>query len=229
MVAFVAYAFAPLVGAAIGIAAPFVVDGIFALYNYLTNHDDNSGESEMVEEIENNEEQFVQTIVALQNQKVTREIVQYYHVPQEVIDTLRSNMSQINALMNKADVRAVEAETKKEKRIQGRDIQVTGAQKKHMQKAVESAQSDERTAKQQKQSLIEQYNKTSDSLSKLTDIQSKPVSDLNDLEVAKTAKDLGVAISKQDVVNKQVVEADKAAKASADALMLEHLSSKSGE
>lgn len=224
MVAFVAFAFAPLVGIAAGILIPLAVDGIFALYDYFTK--DDTSESEMVEEVENNEEQFAQTIMALENQKVTREIVQYYHVPQEVIDTLRSNMSQINSLMNKADVRAVEAETKKEKRILGRQAQVTGAQKKHMQKAVQEAHSDEKTAKQQKQGLIEQYNQVSDNLSKLTDIQSKPVSDLNDLEVAKTAKDMGVAISKQDVVNKQVVEADKAAQATADALILEHVRSK---
>lgn len=225
MVAFVAFAIAPIVGAIIGsVAIPVIVETIFGLYDYFTK--DDSSEPEMVEEIENNEEQFAQTIMALQNQKVTREIVQYYHVPQEVIDTLRSRMSDINSLMNKADVRAVEAETKKEKRIIGREAQVTGAQKKHMQKAVAEAHADEKHAKAQKQSLIDKYNQVSDNLSKLTDIQSKPVSDLNDLEVAKTAKDMGVAISKQDVVNKQVVEADKAAQATADALILEHIRSK---
>lgn len=210
-----------LAGVAISIAAPLIVEGIFALHDYLKG--DQTDEDAMVDEIENNPDQYTETIKALENQKVTREIVQYYHVPQEVIDELRSRMSEINNLMNKADVRAAEAETKKEKSIQGYQAQVTGGQKAHMAKAAGEYLQDERTAKKQKQQLTEEYNSVGDQLSKLTDIQNKPVSDLNDVEVGKTAADMGIAITKQDVVNKQVVEKDKAAQSMANDLRLQQL------
>lgn len=210
-----------LAGVAISIAAPLIVEGIFALHDYLKG--DQTDEDAMVDEIENNPDQYTETIKALENQKVTREIVQYYHVPQEVIDELRSRMSEINNLMNRADVRAAEAETKKEKSIQGYQAQVTGGQKAHMAKAAGEYLQDERTAKKQKQQLTEEYNSVGDQLSKLTDIQNKPVSDLNDVEVGKTAADMGIAITKQDVVNKQVVEKDKAAQSMANDLRLQQL------
>lgn len=210
-----------LAGVAISIAAPLIVEGIFALHDYLKG--DQTDEDAMVDEIENNPDQYTETIKALENQKVTREIVQYYHVPQDVIDELRSRMSEINNLMNKADVRAAEAETKKEKSIQGYQAQVTGGQKAHMAKAAGEYLQDERTAKKQKQQLTEEYNSVGDQLSKLTDIQNKPVSDLNDVEVGKTAADMGIAITKQDVVNKQVVEKDKAAQSMANDLRLQQL------
>lgn len=210
-----------LAGVAVSIAAPLIVEGIFALHDYLKG--DQTDEDAMVDEIENNPDQYTETIKALENQKVTREIVQYYHVPQEVIDELRSRMSEINNLMNKADVRAAEAETKKEKSIQGYQAQVTGGQKAHMAKAAGEYLQDERTAKKQKQQLTEEYNSVGDQLSKLTDIQNKPVSDLNDVEVGKAAADMGIAITKQDVVNKQVVEKDKAAQSMANDLRLQQL------
>lgn len=210
-----------LAGVAISVAAPLIVEGVYALYNYFKG--DKTNEDTMVDEVKDNPDQYTETIKALENQKVTRELVQYYHVPQDVINTLRARMSEINALMNKADIRAIEAETKKEKSIQGYHAQVTGAQKSHMAKAAEEFLQDEQKAKKQKQKLIEDYNDVSDKLSKLTDIQSKPVSDLNDVEVGKTATDLGIAISKQDVINKQVVEKDAAAQSMANDLRLQQL------